>query len=270
MSKKILRVLADKKAAFKTEELGSRDKIEIIAERNSRVVIMENVRPKDSGCAEITLQAEAGADISWFVSAQSLKRTESSRKIYLRDKCRLQMRSAFFSNNHTRHNQAVYLTGYDAELCMENVVVSGDGNNFDLDSVVSQSGKRAKSEIGFRGVAGNNSRISCRMLSKIGEGSADSAAIQKIDYLLLSASSEVFAAPRLEINNNDVLCKHAMTSNRVNEEELFYAQSRGISERKAKTILGLGFLEMFFEGYPEEMKSSLRSRAEKIINSATS
>lgn len=60
--------------------------------------------------------------------------------------------------------------------------------------------------------------------------------------LLLSSGAKAEAVPDLEIENNEVKCSHAATVGRIDEEQMFYLNSRGISEKEAKLMIAEGFL----------------------------
>lgn len=70
---------------------------------------------------------------------------------------------------------------------------------------------------------------------------------QKIDSfqenrnLLLSYDGLVNTKPQLEIFADDVLCSHGATIGQLDAEEVFYLQSRGMTEEKAKEVLTYAF-----------------------------
>lgn len=70
---------------------------------------------------------------------------------------------------------------------------------------------------------------------------------QKIDSfqenrnLLLSRDGQVNTKPQLEIFADDVLCSHGATIGQLDPEEVFYLQSRGMTEQKAKEVLTYAF-----------------------------
>lgn len=70
---------------------------------------------------------------------------------------------------------------------------------------------------------------------------------QKIDSfqenrnLLLSLDGQVNTKPQLEIFADDVLCSHGATIGQLDPEEVFYLQSRGMTEQKAKEVLTYAF-----------------------------
>lgn len=68
-------------------------------------------------------------------------------------------------------------------------------------------------------------------------------AFQKNNNILLSNRSYIYAKPQLEIYSENVKCSHGCTIGNIQESELFYLQSRGITEKEANILLLLSFLE---------------------------
>lgn len=72
--------------------------------------------------------------------------------------------------------------------------------------------------------------------------------ISKIDTrlahhtLLLSKDAKITTTPSLEIESNDVKASHAATIGHVDEDMLFYIQSRGLEKQTATNLLIQGFL----------------------------
>ncbi|CAH2560215.1 SufB/SufD family protein [Cardinium endosymbiont of Oedothorax gibbosus] len=62
-------------------------------------------------------------------------------------------------------------------------------------------------------------------------------AYQTNNVLLLSDAAHHYAKPQLEIYADDVKCSHGATAGQLNEEQLFYLQTRGIATPLAKRLL---------------------------------
>jgi Fe-S cluster assembly protein SufD len=62
-------------------------------------------------------------------------------------------------------------------------------------------------------------------------------AYQSNKNVLLSDTTSVNTKPQLEIFADDVKCTHGCTVGKLNEDGLFYLQSRGISEKTARMLL---------------------------------
>lgn len=70
--------------------------------------------------------------------------------------------------------------------------------------------------------------------------------------LLLTNSCEILARPQLEIYADDVKCSHGATVGELDEQELFYLQSRGISADRARIMLAHGMALEIVNGIADE------------------
>ncbi|KZZ55547.1 SufD family Fe-S cluster assembly protein [Oleiphilus sp. HI0123] len=60
--------------------------------------------------------------------------------------------------------------------------------------------------------------------------------------LLLSSSAEIDSKPELEIYADDVKCAHGTTIGQLDETELYYLKTRGVTHEQARLMLTLGFV----------------------------
>jgi len=80
------------------------------------------------------------------------------------------------------------------------------------------------------------------------------------DALLLSAGAHIDSVPALEIAANDVKAFHGATVGAISEDELFYAESRGIARADAERMIALGFFEPAISRFPTDaLRAELRS-----------
>ncbi|HTX03988.1 MAG TPA: Fe-S cluster assembly protein SufD [Candidatus Acidoferrales bacterium] len=80
------------------------------------------------------------------------------------------------------------------------------------------------------------------------------------DALLLSKDAHIDSIPALEIGANDVKAYHGATIGAIDDEELFYAMSRGISRHEAERMIALGFFEPALVRFPtERLRDELRA-----------
>jgi Fe-S cluster assembly protein SufD len=67
-------------------------------------------------------------------------------------------------------------------------------------------------------------------------------AFQSNGNVLMSDTASVNSKPELEIYADDVKCSHGSTTGQLDEEAVFYLQSRGVSERSARNLLVEAFI----------------------------
>ncbi len=73
--------------------------------------------------------------------------------------------------------------------------------------------------------------------------------------LLLSDRARIDTKPELKIVADDVKCAHGATVSQLQQEELFYLQSRGIESKQATNLLLKGFCYDIFENSPVELEN---------------
>lgn len=76
----------------------------------------------------------------------------------------------------------------------------------------------------------------------IKKGAKLTDAYLRIDALMMSTESRARAVPSLEITENDVKGGHGATVGQVDQEQLFYLQSRGLNRNEAEEVLVEGFI----------------------------
>jgi Fe-S cluster assembly protein SufD len=80
-------------------------------------------------------------------------------------------------------------------------------------------------------------------LIRVHPGAVKTDAYQANRNLVLSDHAKADSKPELEILNNDVRCTHGSTVGQVDEDQLFYLQSRGVSRDEAVRLIAMGFFE---------------------------
>ena len=99
-----------------------------------------------------------------------------------------------------------------------------------------------------------------KVMVRTGAQQTDSA--QSSRNLLLSAKARVDTLPQLEIFADDVKCTHGATVGQLDNEEVFYLRSRGLSEAAAKNLLTYAFGAEVIDRIPV---ASLRRRLEQTV-----
>lgn len=77
--------------------------------------------------------------------------------------------------------------------------------------------------------------------------------------LLLSKTAEVNTKPELEIYSDDVKCAHGATTGQLDQEQIFYLMSRGLSQAQAMSVLTHAFAMDIIDDIPcEQLKDKLK------------
>ncbi|MDC0115918.1 SufD family Fe-S cluster assembly protein [Octadecabacter sp.] len=143
----------------------------------------------------------------------------------------------------TRNECIIELTGDDATAHVAGACV-GDGRDFHHDDTVfiTHDAVNCESRQVYKKVLRNGATgvFQGKILVKKDAQKTDGYQISQA--LLLDDDSQFLAKPELEIYADDVACSHGSTTGAIDEEALFYLQSRGVPEAEATDLLVLAFL----------------------------
>lgn len=94
----------------------------------------------------------------------------------------------------------------------------------------------------YRGVVEDHGRSIFTGKVFVAQDAQHTDSAQSNRNILLSQDARAFSRPQLEIYADDVACAHGSTIGQIEEEALFYLQTRGISKRNARTLLLYAFI----------------------------
>jgi Fe-S cluster assembly protein SufD len=130
-----------------------------------------------------------------------------------------------------------------AEADFLGAAFADEGQQFEHRATVTHAEPFARSTLLYKaGLLGGARNIFNGTLI-IAPGARGSDAAQTMRNLVLSRHAHAEANPFLEILNSDVKAAHAAATGRVDEQHLFYLQSRGIPRDEARRLVVFGFFE---------------------------
>lgn len=104
-------------------------------------------------------------------------------------------------------------------------------------------------------------------VGKIVKGASRSESHQTSRALSFEAGQNTEILPELLIDENDVQASHAMSIGRIDEEQMYYMQSRGLTSKQATALLAQGYLLPVCSSLTnEELKATLQEDMERKIS----
>ena len=100
-----------------------------------------------------------------------------------------------------------------------------------------------ESDFAFKGALRDEATAVWRGMIRVEKDAQKTNAYQECRNLMLSPTTHAVPIPGLEILANDVRCTHGATVGRVNREDLFYLQSRGLPRHEAERLIVRGFFQ---------------------------
>jgi Fe-S cluster assembly protein SufD len=138
--------------------------------------------------------------------------------------------------------------------------------HFDHRTLQDHVAGNGKSNLLYKGALKGSSRAIYSGWVHIRPGASRSDAFQTNRNIVLSEHAKADAIPNLEIENNEVRCGHAASVGPVDEEALFYLQSRGISRKEAERLIVFGFFQEVLDRVDlPEVRSGLEQAIEREL-----
>jgi Fe-S cluster assembly protein SufD len=221
----------------------------LVADELARVTVIEHFNSCDKkaagfACGVNDLIAGPGAKVT-YVCAQSWG--ENVRALQMNTTTVDHDASAMSLNLHlggrySRFESLSRLIGEGARSDLLAVSVATSEQEFDARTLQDHISPRTSSDLLYKNALDDKARCTFGGLIRVEPHAHFTDAYQKVRNLLLSDDAEANSMPGLEILADNVRCTHGATSGQINEDELFYLRSRGISVSVAQRLIVTGFL----------------------------
>jgi Fe-S cluster assembly protein SufD len=116
--------------------------------------------------------------------------------------------------------------------------------------VMNHVGRRTSSDVYLKGALEDDARSVFTGLLRIERDATRTSAFETNRNLVLSPGAKAHSVPNLEILCDDVICGHASSVGPLEEDHLYYLQSRGLSKERAERVLLRGFFAEVIDRLP--------------------
>ncbi len=147
---------------------------------------------------------------------------------------------------------SIYLVGEGARGNVLSIAFATSGQHQDAGTKIIHKAPNTTSTILSKSISRGTGRTSYRGLLKVAKGATGVKASVKCDALMLSPESRSDTYPTMEIDEDQVSIAHEATVGKINDDQIFYLMSRGLSEQDATSMIVQGFIEPFAKQMPME------------------
>lgn len=144
------------------------------------------------------------------------------------------------------------LMGDGASCQVDGIYLVRGRQHIDLDLAVHHIARHTRADLLIKGVAQERGRAIFRGLIRIDRNGQQTDSYLKNDNLILSEHARIDSIPGLVIDANDVRASHGATVGRLDEEHIFYVQSRGIPRALAVRLVTESFFASVLERITHE------------------
>lgn len=132
------------------------------------------------------------------------------------------------------------------------VAVTNNFQQADTGTKMIHIGKNTRSTIVSKGISAGRSQNSYRGLVKVLPGAENARNFTQCDSLLLSSDCGAHTFPYMDIQNESAVVEHEATTSKINEDQIFYCNQRGISTEDAVGLIVNGYAKEVMNKLPME------------------
>ncbi len=170
--------------------------------------------------------------------------------------------SLTFGASISRTNINTDLDGQGIETHLNGLYMGHDNQLIDTHTYINHAKPHCESHEIYQGILSEQAKGVFSGKIHVRPDAQKTDAKQSNNCLLLSDTARIDSKPQLEIYADDVKCTHGATIGQLDENAVFYLQSRGISQQRARNILTYAFAESAIENIKIE---SFRDKVDAII-----
>jgi len=132
------------------------------------------------------------------------------------------------------------------------VAITNNYQKADTGTKMIHLGKNTKSKIISKGISGGHGDNTYRGLVRISSKAKNSRNYTQCDSLLMGNKCGAHTVPYIENKNSSSIIEHEATTSKINEEQLFYCNQRGLNQEEAVGLIVNGFCKEVLQQLPME------------------
>jgi len=144
------------------------------------------------------------------------------------------------------------LLGDNSSAEFYSVAVTNHHQQADTGTKMLHIGKNTSSHILSKGISAGKSQNSYRGLVKINPKAENARNYSQCDSLLLGDKCGAHTFPYMEVDNDTAIVEHEATTSKINEDQIFYCNQRGISTEDAVGLIVNGYAKEVLNQLPME------------------
>lgn len=149
-----------------------------------------------------------------------------------------------------RNEIAVTLDGEGADVSLDGLWMLNGEQRADQHTTLDHARPHTSSRELYKGIVGDRSNGIFEGMVVVRRDAQKISSQQTNNNLLLSSTAVADSKPQLEIYADDVRCTHGSTIGQLDEDAVFYLQSRGVGLDDARRILTLAFAGEMIDRLP--------------------
>jgi len=239
--------------------------IDIYVKKNVEVNMIETKQLEGGACLHKTMYLENHAIVHVFSenNCHNLENVEVQEDVYLYDNALCQCGYAELSDGSYKGIYHYYLDGEGADAKVRMAILSKEKERKHYEVLIQHNRPHTYGQMDNYGVVKDAGRLTIDGIGTITKGQHGSASHQTNKIMVFDSECLASANPYLYIDEYDVKASHAAGVGKMDEEHLYYLQSRGLTKKQAMQLITYGYLKPVIEVIDNEM---LKAHFEDVLS----
>ncbi|HNZ50099.1 MAG TPA: SufD family Fe-S cluster assembly protein [Bacilli bacterium] len=190
----------------------------------------------------VVLEDNASVHHLCFMNSKRPGKVSITMQTKLLKRAILCLSQLFIGQTPFNFHQETKLAGELASVHHKNVIINSSGYEQDFHLSVSHEQAKTLSSLQNYGIANHQSLLKIFTNGIIAKKAIASDLKQKAKGLILDEKSQISANPWLEINEHDCLASHGASIGAIDDQELYYLMSRGLTKEQSEKLIINGFI----------------------------
>ncbi len=157
-----------------------------------------------------------------------------------------------FGSKVTMKYPCIILKGEQSKGQVISIAIAGKNQHQDSGAKIIHLASNTSSNVIAKSISKDGGRSSYRGLLKVGKNLENIVSRVSCDALLMDKDSRTDTYPKVDIGSKNVDIGHEASVSKVNEEQIFYLMSRGLTQEQAQAMIVNGFIDVFVQMLPME------------------
>ena len=247
--------------SFEKMDIQESKELEIYVEKNAEASLYIATSAKVDLKCSITLEENAHLKALFWNECENLN---SECVIMAKKDAKMELNLGEVNSGEVQSTQKIYLQGEGSELQLRSALAVSEKKHFEIECV--HEAPYTQSNMENYAVVYEKGNLKMNDTGRILKDAYGSNSHQSSRALVLSEDQTCEITPILLIDENDVQASHATTIGQIDENQLYYLQTRGLTKKQALGLITVGYLMPIASVLDDEiLKEELTSKIEKKV-----
>ena len=256
-----------------SEGAESHTRVQVSLADNSRLTVLEDIQAQGESLStafvEYDVAVNARLEHYRFALQTGSNINIGGSHFNLHDKAKMNSTIVTFGSDLSRLDIDIIHAGEHADAKLNAIYLLDGKELFDLHATVEHAMPNGTTEENVRGIVADRARAVFNGRIHIHRHAQKTLAELNNRNLLMSDKAAINSKPELELYADDVNCAHGATIAEIDQQALYYLQTRGVSRATAQVMLSFGFINELIDLLPnvvlaEWVRPIIRERFAKM------